>query len=46
MMSYPLLCVASRHNVLVIGGDKNVKIGNNVNLIYSLQNSSIEMDNI
>ena len=40
IMSYPLLFVASRNNVLVIDGDMNAQIGKNVNHKFSLHNSS------
>ena len=32
--------------VLVIGGDRNIQIGKNVNLKFSLHNSSIKWGNI
>ena len=38
--SYPPLFVASRNNVLIIGGDMNAQIGKNVNNKFSLHNSS------
>ena len=40
MRSYPLLFVASRNNVVVIGGDMNAQIGKNGNHKFSLHNSS------
>ena len=39
-MRYPLLFVASRNHILVIGGNMNAQIGKNVNKKFSLQNLS------
>ena len=38
--SYPPLFVASRNNILIIGGDINAQIGKNVNNKFRLHNSS------